>query len=481
MKYSQDLYMKLYFSFLLIAITLLGCKQDAKEVDSNYAYVGGEIINPNTNFVVLYKDETVIDTVKLDGRNRFLYKIDNLNEGFYSFRHGGEYQMILLEPKDSILFRLNTLDFDESLVFTGEGDKKNNYLINDFLESEKEKKYIFQLCQLNPSNYQKHIDSINAIKLNGLETFKSKYKISPLFEKIAKSNIDFSYYSNKEVYPFIHYGKNKAAILNSLPKDFYDYRKDVNYNDTFFSNYYYYNTFLRNVFNNLSLKFHDEHSKEDVFDWNSICYNLDRLHLIDSLVTNTTIKDELLYNYTIGYLTKSQNIENNDAILKSYLDKSENEKGKIMMHRINQSLKNLKEGSKLPKITVLDYNNNEFDINSIFKNPTVICFWTQSYYDHFNDSHKKIKELMVKYPEIDFISINIDDYPIDKPKTILLNHGYSIENEYKFKYPKDAMEMLAIYPLTKTIVVDKNKKIVTNNTNIFSIHFEEELLGLLNK
>ena len=63
----------------------------------------------------------------------------------------------------------------------------------------------------------------------------------------------------------------------------------------------------------------------------------------------------------------------------------------------------------------------------------------------------------------------------------MLNHGYNVNNEYLFKNPKKASKDLAIYPMTKSIVVDKNNKIVTSNTNIFSVHFEEELLGLLNK
>ena len=121
-------FMKLYFTLICILLTIIGCKKDSNEVTTDYAYLGGEIINPNTNYIVLSKNEVILDTVKLDGRNRFLYKIDELNEGLYTFRHGGEFQLILLEPKDSLLFRLNTLDFDESLVYSGIGDKKNNYL-----------------------------------------------------------------------------------------------------------------------------------------------------------------------------------------------------------------------------------------------------------------------------------------------------------------------------------------------------------------
>ena len=473
--------MKLYLSILIITISIFGCKKNANEVDSNYAYIGGEIINPNTNFIVLSKNKIVIDTIKLDGRNRFIYKITNLAEGLYTFRHGGEYQMILLEPKDSVLFRLNTLDFDESLVYTGEGDKKNNYLINDFLENEKEEKHIIRLCQLNPNTYQKHIDSLKNNKIIAFSNFKKKYKTSPLFEKIAQANIDYGYYSSKEVYPFIHYGKNKSAILKSLPDDFYNYRKDINYNDAFFSDYYNYNTFLRHNFSNLSLKIHGDHSNDEAFNRASLCYNLDRLHLIDSLVTNTAIKDKLLHFFTINYIAKSEDTANNGVILKSYLSKSKSEKGKTLMANYTKSLNSLKDGAKLPEIAVLDYDNNELKINSVINTPTVISFWSHTYYKHFKESHYKINELKTKYPELNFISINIDDYGLGKSKKLLLNHNFDFKNEYQFKNPEEAMEILAIYPMTKTIIIDKNKKIANSNTNMFSIQFEEQLLGLINR
>lgn len=473
--------MKLYFTITCILLTLISCKKDSKETAIDYAYLGGEIINPNTKFIVLSKNETNVDTIYLDGRNRFLYKVDKLNEGLYTFRHGGEFQLILLEPEDSLLFRLNTLDFDESLVYSGRGGKKNNYFINEFIENEQEEKYIVKLCQLDGSIFQKRVDSLKASKLEALDRFKTRYNPSSLFLKIANANIDYSYYSSKEVYPFVHYGKNKAAILKSLPDNFYDYRKEINYNDEFLSSHHDYNKFLRYNLSNLSLKTHDKHDSNACFDRKSLCYNLDRLTLIDSLILNPSIKDELLYHFTMGYLSKSKNEEHNNLLLKSYLDKSKSEKGKKMMSRYTTSVNRLKEGGKFPDLKIVNYNEDVLNIGSKIDAPTVLSFWSHNYYEHFKESHFKIKELKIKYPEVKFITINIDDFNLDKSKKLLANNGFSSTNEFKFKNPEQSSEILAIYPMTKTILVDKNKKIVNSNTNIFSIDFEEQLLGLINR
>lgn len=473
--------MKLHYYTLLIAITLLGCKKDNTQNNGDYAFLGGEIINANNNFVVLSKSKHIIDTIKLDGNNRFVYKVNDLKPGLYTFKHGGEVQMVLLEPKDSIMFRLNTLEFDESLVYTGKGAKKNNYLINEFLRNEIEEKNIFKYCQLDANAYQKEIDSIKNHKLKKFKKFKNKYDTSDLFNKIAQANIEYNYYFNKEIYPFVHYGHNKMDILESLPKGFYDYRKNINYNDTFLKDYHIYNSFLRWNFNNMALDKHYEHAKNSYLKSADVCYNLDRLALIDSLVSDNEIKEELLYHYTISFLIKNKNEKNNASIIDFYKSKSLNTKGKDMITRYANALNNLKIGAAFPEIKLIDTNNAETSIDAIINSPTVISFWSQTYYDHFKESQHKIYELSTKYPEVKFIVINVDDYGLDTVLKALKRNHFSFKNQYQFKNPVISKEVLAIYPMNKAFIIDKNQKIVNSKTNIFARNFEDQLLGLINR
>ena len=57
--------------------------------------------------------------------------------GLYNFFLQPEFQYLILEKNDSIYIRLNSLDFDESLVFMGNGASKNNFLMDSFLNFEK--------------------------------------------------------------------------------------------------------------------------------------------------------------------------------------------------------------------------------------------------------------------------------------------------------------------------------------------------------
>jgi len=87
-------------SYLLFLIAFTSCNENIETEDATY--FGGEIINPKDDFVLLYKDDVLIDSVALDEKNRFLYKFNDFTSGLYHFNHK-EYQYVYIEPTDSIV------------------------------------------------------------------------------------------------------------------------------------------------------------------------------------------------------------------------------------------------------------------------------------------------------------------------------------------------------------------------------------------
>ena len=71
----------------------------------------------------------MIDSVKIDANNRFFIKFDSLAPGLYTFKNEPEFQSVYFDKNDSIMVRINAKDFDNSIVFCGRGDQKNNFLI----------------------------------------------------------------------------------------------------------------------------------------------------------------------------------------------------------------------------------------------------------------------------------------------------------------------------------------------------------------
>ena len=55
--------MRIIIFNIIIALTVFACKNDIKEA-GEHAFLGGEIINPNDDFVTLLKADKVLDTIK---------------------------------------------------------------------------------------------------------------------------------------------------------------------------------------------------------------------------------------------------------------------------------------------------------------------------------------------------------------------------------------------------------------------------------
>ncbi|MEZ8002146.1 MAG: transaldolase, partial [Patiriisocius sp.] len=72
------------------------------------------------DYVLLSHQDKKLDTIALNTSGAFDFQCENLQTNLYIIKHG-ELQYIFIEPGDSIMFRLNTVGFDESLAFSGRG------------------------------------------------------------------------------------------------------------------------------------------------------------------------------------------------------------------------------------------------------------------------------------------------------------------------------------------------------------------------
>ncbi|NNE02547.1 MAG: transaldolase, partial [Eudoraea sp.] len=156
--------MKRFLHFLFIGLLLVSCQN--KEDNTIGVYFAGEIVNPTDRQVVLFKGETAIDSIKLDENNRFEFSLDSVQEGLHHFYHHPELQYVYLENGDSLQARLNTVDFDESLVFSGKGEEINNLLLEIFLDTELEEDLVYSFYNLEPAVFSLKIDSLKNDKLN---------------------------------------------------------------------------------------------------------------------------------------------------------------------------------------------------------------------------------------------------------------------------------------------------------------------------
>ncbi len=463
-------------------VMTFGCKVNTTS-DSDYAYVGGEIINPKNKNVILYNTQgDVIDSLSLDVNNRFIYKIENIKAGLYSFTHGGEYQLILLEPSDSVMFRLNTYDFDESLVFTGEGARKNNYLIETYLANEREEKKLMRYSKMEPEAFNEFIEDRRKRDLTKFHNFLQDQPESELFKSIIEANINYNSYADKEIYPFAYFGNNKLVHIKDLPEDFYAFRNEIDYNAHNLSHLYSYNRFLFSHIDNVAAHLHYVNNPyHNKFDRHTMNYNKSKLDLIDSLISDETIKNSLLKYKTRDYVSHNHTEDDANEMLNYFLTKSSNEEDKESMKELVSSMKLLRQGNSIPNLAIINYDDSEHNLNEIIKKPTIIYFWSSNSKSQFRSTHYKVKSLKDKFPNVDFVSINLNVNDVTSWKSIINNYDFPKDNEYIFKYPTVARKVLAVNYLNKAIIVNENAMILHPNVNIFKSDFNELLSNLLQK
>jgi hypothetical protein len=441
------------------------------EPDNYVAYFGGEIINPQENYVLFLKDDTIIDTLFLDENNRFLHKFDSLTPGLYTFRHNPEYQYVYFDKNDSLMIRLNAYDFDNSLAFCGRGDEKNNFLIDLFLKNEEGKAQLYDILEKPQDEFITSIDS----SFNKTKTFYLKRKAqigwSKDFDEVAQASLNFNYYYKKELYPYAHKYKTGECILKKLPDNFYEYRNRINYNDDNLANFSPFVKYVTVMLNNVTYK----NCKGEHFDEMSLDNNISKLNIIDTLIKNQKIKNIVLNNVAYMYLLEDQNMYNNKKFIDRYLELSTDKEQQKEVSQIYNSVQNLKIGNPLPKISLIDSLSNPIDIADLTHNKrTVVFFWTSHADSHVRISHKKIRAIQAQHPELNFVAVNINDTK-DTWMHELKKYNFKGVTELHANDFEEIKKQWVITKIHRTILLNPDGTIENAFANLFDIHFEKSL------
>ena len=418
------------------------------------------------------KDSKVIDTIILNPDNTFFKKFDSLTPGLYSFKHEPEYQYIYFDKNDSLMVRVNSQEFDESIVFCGRGDEKNNFLMELFLKNEHDRNVMFDVFNENISQFSTKIDSAYKSKQTFYNSKKESIEWSEEFDEYALAMLNFFHYSKKELYPVIHKMRTGIDIKKQLPNDFYDYRKDIDFNNNKLTNFSPFVRYLSNLMNNLSDN--DEWANRSEID-KSFLASSKKLHIADSIFTNEKIKNTVLDNIAFTYLLEDQNIVNNKKFLDNYHSLSTDKNQHNEIKKIGDAIQKLKENNPFPDANIVDTNNNVVLLSSVIKKKTVVFFWTKNLESHFVASHKRVMDLQSKHPDYDFISICVDENQ-EKWLGILKNyHSFKGIKEYRVQNFEEVKDRWVVNKIHRTIVLNSDGTINNAFVSLFDINFEKNL------
>lgn len=463
---------KTFFILLgLLSIFCFSCCSEKYGKNDYTAYFGGEVQNPQNPYILLYKDTKVIDTLKLNENNRFFKKFDSLAPGLYSFVHEPEYQYVYFDKNDSILVSINSQDFDESIVFTGRGEQKNNFLMEMCLRNQRDWDNLLNVMDYNIAKFEKAITEVHQSNMQYYQDKKAYIKWSDGFDVYANASLDMPYYSKKEVYPIIHQLRTGNDVVEQLPKDYYGYRKTIDYNNVLLSAYSPFVKYLSYMLNNMAvINYHNHFSDADL----SLKTNINKMKIADTLIQNEKVKNTILNNIAFTYLLEDQNMAKNQRFMEVYHRFSTDKSQRNEITKIGSAIQLLKNNQSLPEVKLRAADGQIISSNSFPKRKTVIFFWTDDAQIHMVQAHKKALELKKKYPEYNFIGVNLDKNA-EKWQQILEKKKFKDVTELQCVDFSDLKYKWAITKIHRTIILDENGNIKNAFTNLFNNDIEEYL------
>ena len=260
--------------------------------------------------------ESVVD---VDGF--FNITIDTITSGLYTFYHEPEFQYIIIDENDNLQIRLNTLDFDESLVYTGKGSSKNNFLMDIFLRSENDELEINSQLDLAFDTFKILVDSLYNKQMNSFKLFKENNILSNSNKEIINTAILYPYISKFHSYII------RNNIDDEIQKDlFINYQNEISYDLDALAYFKPYIDFLYlHIYNNVKINKDYE---------NSLDFNIQRLSYTDKIIKSKLVKSRVLRFHAFGFILQKQDDIKNKTFLKAFFEISKDK-------RVNEEINNL--------------------------------------------------------------------------------------------------------------------------------------------
>ncbi len=437
----------------LIGVLLLVASCNSTE-ENNTTYFGGKIKNPRGKYVYILKEDKILDSIILNSNNKFTFQLDSIELGLYTFKHGPEFQYLYLEPKDSLLIYLDTWDFDESLVFSGKGSAKNNFLINLFVDQERIEKEFYTYYDLDENEFSKKIDSAIVIFSNQYNDLveSEESEPSPFFDNLANIAFKYPLYLKMEKYQFYH--KNSAGLYDypKVNQDFFNFRKNIDLNNDSLLGFWPYSMYLEGYFKNVAYQKELSDSTENNF-------SLNYMKAVNENINNKEIKNKYLSNgfwasLSKDYCSKGERKKIDDY----YFSNCTDEKFKLESKLALEQLYFLNKGDQMPDLDLTDVNGGTIKLLNIVENKnSVIYFWPSE-----NGSSEIIVEklhiLKEKYPHVNFVGIDRNKTN-EQWESFIIKNKLQKNNQYQFNESSEHYFMFK-GGWARTLVIDSNGGII---------------------
>ncbi len=429
---------KLQFLLSLSILFLFSCSKQAPETT---VIASGEISNPVADMVTISAgDETY--TLDLSEDGTFADTLEIMNEGYYNLSHGQEGTSIYLIPGKAINIKLDSKEFDESLVYSGPGSNASTYLAAKQLRKEEERSNfdVKAFYSADEAEFIKSVDEKNAGNMDFLGSFTDL----PLsFTANEKENLNFEKLMNLFSYQQAHsYFMNKTDFepSSSVTSQFENVDFD---NEENFINY--------DNYRNLSMNYYSSMASEDDIDVVG-----DKI----SSLKSPSIKKAVLRN--MSYQISPSN-EDLSKVVDIILSNADDEDFKSEISAKYESMKALAKGQPSPSFEYANISGEMVSSESLKGKLVYVDVWA-TWCGPCKREIPYLKEVEEKYKDkgVEFVSISIDKQK-DKQKWIDFVNAESLKGVQVIAdndWNSDFVKSYSITGIPRFLLIDENGNIL---------------------
>ncbi len=456
--------------FIISCITGLALFACSPSNPKTGIFFAGQIINPSSRQITLYQGDQTVDIVALDENLRFEKQYDSMVSGIYKLEHLPEYQTLLLETGDSLWVRINAAAFDESIVFSGLGASKNNFLMELFLKQEEETRFLSSKYSSSSKTFNRILDSLVKDKKNIWIIMDSLNTLSPIAQKVTQAAYIYPYASIRERYALLR-GLQWNSYEDSV---YFGYRKYLSFEDTDLA---YFDPYVNYILNFISVEAQDR-SLPYFQQKSTTNFNIRRLEVLDRNIKGSLLRNNLARAIALEEILTFENHSQHERFLQFYstVNTSPNYLAEVLDLHTDISLMEPKK--TLPEIE-LENTHREIVSSMLLANgnPTVIYFWSQTQMNHYRDTLERVKQMEDQYPSIRFVGICIQPFNnmVEQVHEML---EVRKTDQFALVDFEKAGKAWVLTLLNKAIVLDQKGKIVEGFGNFLDNDFELILKGL---
>ncbi|MEK9740139.1 MAG: hypothetical protein VW262_03025 [Flavobacteriaceae bacterium] len=456
--------------FIISCITGLALFACSPSNPKTGLFFAGQIINPSSRQITLYQGDQTVDIVALDENLRFEKQYDSMVSGIYKLEHLPEYQTLLLETGDSLWVRINAAAFDESIVFSGLGASKNNFLMELFLKQEEETRFLSSKYSSSSKTFNRILDSLVKDKKNIWIIMDSLNTLSPIAQKVTQAAYIYPYASIRERYALLR-GLQWNSYEDSV---YFGYRKYLSFEDTDLA---YFDPYVNYILNFISVEAQDR-SLPYFQQKSTTNFNIRRLEVLDRNIKGSLLRNNLARAIALEEILTFENHSQHERFLQFYstVNTSPNYLAEVLDLHTDISLMEPKK--TLPEIE-LENTHREIVSSMLLANgnPTVIYFWSQTQMNHYRDTLERVKQMEDQYPSIRFVGICIQPFNnmVEQVHEML---EVRKTDQFALVDFEKAGKAWVLTLLNKAIVLDQKGKIVEGFGNFLDNDFELILKGL---